>query len=358
MTSWMKTPEQEAARRARHGQRPVVVVIPYYNGSDFIERSARSVLEQTVAPAEFLVVDDGSNPKEAAKLEEISRRMGFQILRKENGGQGSARNFGVQHSSAPFICFLDQDDFYLKNHIELLIDALPDDDPHFGWVYGELFEADRDGNIVQTNIVSRHSMHPKTSIVHLIGHDMHVLPSASLISREAFEDVGGFDEQFMGYEDDDLFMRIFRRGYTNHFIEKPVTIWCIHTESTSHGIRMARSRMRYLKKLMAAFPEGSEDGRFSARDLLINRFNTLILGEGLKAAQGAPGKYSSHREEYIEIAQDYLSILNASPSLSKSHKRRIAFHSFILSHPKFSFLYEISNFSRQTRRQIRRILRY
>jgi len=357
MTSWMRTPEQEAARRARHGQRPVVVVIPFYNGSDFIERSVRSVLEQTVPPAEFLVVDDGSRPDEAAKLEAIRQRLGFRVLRKENGGQGSARNFGVQHSSAPFICFLDQDDFYLKNHIEVLIDAMPDDDPHFGWVYGELFEADGRGNIIQTNIVSRHSVHPKTSITHLIRHDMHVLPSASLISREAFEAVGGFDEQFMGYEDDDLFLRIFRRGYTNHFIPTPVTVWCIHLDSTSHGIRMARSRLRYFKKLMATFPEDSQDGRVAATHLLMQRFNTLILGEGLQAAKGRPGKYTSHRGEYLDIAHEYIAILKASPSLTRYLQLRLDLHAFILRHPKFHSIFRIAQPLRYAKRLLRRLLR-
>ncbi|WP_019994697.1 glycosyltransferase family 2 protein [Aureimonas ureilytica] len=341
MTSWTKTPAEEAARRARHGQTPVVVVIPYYNGSDFIERSARSVLEQTVPPAEFLVVDDGSTAEEAARLDAIAERMGFTVLRKANGGQGSARNHGVRHSTSPFICFLDQDDFYLKTHIETLIDAMPDDDPHFGWVYGELFEADGDGQVVRTSIVSHHSSHPKTSLADLLANDMHVLPSASLIAREAFEAVDGFDEQFMGYEDDDLFLRIFRRGYTNHFTPKPVTVWCIHTESTSYGIRMARSRWRYFQKLIGLFPDDPEKGRFFVRDLMIKRFHQPIMREARNAALDVPGKYTAHKREYLQIANDYVATLLAMPSIPASFKKKLVLRRRVLNSPHARHIFRI-----------------
>ncbi|MFT9070799.1 MAG: glycosyltransferase family A protein, partial [Acetobacter orientalis] len=110
----------------------VCVIIPYYNGSKYIERSANSVLAQTIAPNEFLVVDDGSSIEESEKLKYISEKLGFKVLRKENGGQGSARNFGVENTTSDFISFLDQDDFYLKNHIEILLSGIEKNDPHFG----------------------------------------------------------------------------------------------------------------------------------------------------------------------------------------------------------------------------------
>lgn len=252
----MKMPHQETASRIE----TVAVIIPYYNGSKYIRRSAESVLAQTVPATEFVVVDDGSSPEEAALLDEIAQSMGFRVLRKENGGQGTARNYGVAHTSSRFICFLDQDDFYLKTHIATLLDAVPLDDPHFGWVYGDLMEADGEGNIVRSDMVKQHALHPKRFINDLLANDMFVLPSASLIERTAFEAVGGFDPQFTGYEDDDLFLRIFRRGYTNYFVDKAVTVWCINSESTSYSIKMSRSRLRYVKSSARSFPMMSTRG--------------------------------------------------------------------------------------------------
>ncbi len=80
----------------------VVVIIPFYNGADFIERSVRSVFEQSVPANEVIVVNDGSRTEERAALDALAARYPFRILDKENGGQGSARNAGVRlNSTAP-----------------------------------------------------------------------------------------------------------------------------------------------------------------------------------------------------------------------------------------------------------------
>ncbi|MEH0294214.1 glycosyltransferase family A protein [Agrobacterium sp. CCNWLW71] len=309
----------------------VAVIIPFYNGSKFIRRSALSVINQTMRPNEFVVVDDGSTEEEHQNLLEIAREIGFTVLRKENGGQGSARNFGVENTKSKYICFLDQDDFFLKHHIETLVRGVSPNDLHFGWVYADLMEADGDGNISRTEMVAHHSSHPKRHITDLIGNDMFVLPSASLIGREAFEDVGGFDPQFTGYEDDDLFLRMFRRGYTNKFIDEPVTVWCINTDSTSYSIRMSRSRLKYIKKLCALFPDDKDKNRFFVRDLIHPRFTKLVIGEARRAVRCPSSKQEkkmrAHREELIAIMDEYIQVIRRSTKLKKKVYRRMLWRS-------------------------------
>src|SRR5436305_15308085 len=101
-------------------QLSVVAIIPLYNGERYIAETMDSVLTQTVKPAEIIVVDDGSSDGGAAIVEKYADR-GVQLLRKENGGQGSARNHGVAHSTADVICFLDQDDRWYPNHVQALL---------------------------------------------------------------------------------------------------------------------------------------------------------------------------------------------------------------------------------------------
>ncbi|WP_262293411.1 glycosyltransferase family 2 protein [Phyllobacterium zundukense] len=320
------------ARRMSAAKVPtVVVVIPYYNGSDTIERAVVSVLGQTVAPNEFIIVNDGSKEEEKTFLHKLAKRYEFRIIDQANGGQGSARNAGVTASTSEYVSFLDQDDFYLKTHIQTLIEGIPENDPHFGWVYGDLIEADGDGNVIRTSMVKEHSKHPKTHILDLVRYDMHVLPSASLISRVAFEDVGGFDPQFMGYEDDDLFMRIFRKNYTNSFIDRSVTVWCIHTDSTSYSIRMSRSRLKYFKKLAAAFPDDPIKMRFFMRDILVERFHWAFVAEAIKASVDRKSKFAAHRDELLDILREYASVVSASPYVSKSFKIRLRLQIKLLS---------------------------
>jgi len=181
----------------------VAVVIPYYNGAAFIERALRSVYAQSMPAAEVVVVNDGSLPQEREALYQLQPRYGFTLIDQANGGQSAARNAGVAASSAPYICFLDQDDFYLEHHIRILARAIPGDDPRLGYVYGDLWEADGQGRIIRHGMVKDSGKHPKQDLFDMLRKDMFVLPSAALIHRAAFEAVGGFDPQFTGYEDDD-----------------------------------------------------------------------------------------------------------------------------------------------------------
>lgn len=288
----------------------VVVVIPFYNGAAFIERALRSVFAQTLPAAEVIVVNDGSAPEERAALDDLAQHFSFKVIDKENGGQGSARNAGVAASTTRFICFLDQDDFYLETHIETLLNAVPSRDPRFGFVYGDLFEADAEGQTIRMGVVKEHTYdHPKRSVFQMISTDMYVLPSAALVTRQAFEAVGGFDAQFMGYEDDDFFLRIFRAGYTNYFIDQPVTVWCIHTASSAFSMRMNRSRFRYFAKLAALFPDEPLRDRFYMRDYLIPRFGKLFINDVIKRRL----RRDPDLPESLRILESYGAIMLANP---------------------------------------------
>lgn len=295
-------------------------IIPYFNGSKYIERALKSILEQTLPSAEIIVVDDGSKPEEHDFLRSIQDAYKFILLHKNNGGQGSARNFGVAQSAAEYIAFLDQDDYYLPRHNEILASQVDRDDKKFGWVYGDLWHADGDGRVVSLSILSEMScQHPKKSIKEMLRSDCFILPSASLLSREAFNDVSGFDEQFRGYEDDDLFIRLFRQGWSNKFIDKPVTAWCINKESTSYSVRMAVSRLRYFKKLMKEFPDSVFNSCYYTRDLLVPRFLNMTLSQAIIYCKN-PDK---DIETYIEVMVEFQEVINRQEGVSWNHKQEI-----------------------------------
>jgi GT2 family glycosyltransferase len=100
-----------------------------------------------------------------------------------------------------------------------------------------------------------------------------------LVSREAFETIDGFDERLSGYEDDDLFLRMFRAGYATIYVNKPLSQWRIYPSSSSYTYRMARSRMIYAAKLFENYPDQVEMNRYFARDLIAPRFMATVLGD-------------------------------------------------------------------------------
>ncbi len=95
----------------------VAVVIPAYNAEKLLPRALRSVLTQTVAPREVLVVDDGSSDGTS----DVARSFGAPVrcIRQENAGAAAARNRGIAEATAEWIAFLDADDWWEPERLAL-----------------------------------------------------------------------------------------------------------------------------------------------------------------------------------------------------------------------------------------------
>lgn len=96
------------------------VIIPTYNRPLQLIRAINSVFNQTYKLFEIIVVNDGStlNYEEAERI--IHSYSTITYIKQENSGRSVARNTGVQNANGPFVCFLDDDDYYLPNHLEVL----------------------------------------------------------------------------------------------------------------------------------------------------------------------------------------------------------------------------------------------
>lgn len=112
-------------------ERSVTVVIPFYNSSETLDRALRSVAEQTHGADEVIVVDDQSIDEQHAALREILRHdygMPLHILRQDtNSGPAAARNSGWEAARSTWIAFLDSDDSWHPQRLELQLSvATPD----------------------------------------------------------------------------------------------------------------------------------------------------------------------------------------------------------------------------------------
>jgi len=103
----------------------VSVIIPTYNRSNFIDRAINSVLNQTYPNIEIIVIDDNGNETPARKIMiekmrkyEASPNVRY-LKNNKNMGGALARNIGIQESSGQYITFLDDDDEYLPNKVEV-----------------------------------------------------------------------------------------------------------------------------------------------------------------------------------------------------------------------------------------------
>jgi len=266
-------------RPVRKASPRISAIIPVYNGRQTILEAVNSVASQTLKPIELIVIDDGSTDNSLECLNGRSLPFPVIAVRQDNGGQSNARNRGAFMAKGKYIAFLDQDDRWYPDHLKILSSAISKNTLN-GWAYSNVDEIDTKGGLVSIDFLNEFpTPHPKKRLIDMLSMDMFILPSAALILKKAFDEVSGFDERLSGYEDDDLFLRIFRKGYKNVYVDQSTTQWRIHTSSCSFTSRMTTSRRTYADKLMSEFPNDPQLVRYWVRDVIAPRFLENSLGE-------------------------------------------------------------------------------
>jgi glycosyltransferase involved in cell wall biosynthesis len=116
----------------------VSVVLPVYNRSTYVGEAIESVLAQTLPPDELIVVDDGSTDDSLAVVESFARPCLY-VIRQENAGIGAARNRGLGAATGELIAFIDSDDLWERDKLEIQVRALLERD-EVQLVFGHLVE--------------------------------------------------------------------------------------------------------------------------------------------------------------------------------------------------------------------------
>ena len=182
----------------------VSVVIPAYNAEAYLEECVRSVLTQTHAVTEVLIVDDGST--DGTKILAESFGAPVRLLQQKQGGPARARNLGVNEAVGEWIAFLDADDFWLPDKVEKQLLALAAD-PEAILCYTGLLALKLDGSRI---VVPPPALSQVDSMLSLT--NVGIPPSAVMLRRSTLLCVGGFSEVQRGCEDWDLWFRLRRLG--------------------------------------------------------------------------------------------------------------------------------------------------
>lgn len=286
-----ETSSRESERRKAAAPRErirIAAIMPIYNGRLWVEQALQSILAQTVAPDEIILIDDGSTDDSMELVRAIAAgRNNIRILTQENGGQSAARNLAISLCKSEWIALIDQDDIWYPNHLEVLIDSIHDHSGlRLGWVYSDFDDIDLDGRLVNRGYIGKTSVdNPKRDLMKVLAQGFIIQPSATLIRREAILEVGGFDERLSGYEDDDLFLRIFRADYDNTFIPHPTSQWRIHASSAGGTERAEESLRIYSQKLLETYPNDKWRGHYYRSDMIAPRFISVWLHMYIRAGR-------------------------------------------------------------------------
>jgi glycosyltransferase involved in cell wall biosynthesis len=261
----------------------VSAILPVFNGRRFLREAVESVLAQTLPPCELIVVDDGSTDGSLSELDGLAAPFPIHVLRQDNRGQSAARNLAARQATGEYLAFLDQDDRWYPQHLQALVAPLAAN-AAAGWSFSDFDEMDLAGNLVTRAFLRTAGVkHPKRTILECVEGDLMVLPSASVLRRTAFEQADGFDEMLSGYEDDDLFVRVFRLGWEHVFLRSPQVRFRIHTNGSSTSPRFMASRVRYATKLEAILPDDPRMFRYYLADAIAPRFFLTSLDDYVRA---------------------------------------------------------------------------
>jgi len=223
----------------------VSVVIPTYNRADRLPAAIRSVLDQSLPPAEIIVVDDGSTD-ETPSL--VSTFPGVRYIRQENQGVSQARNHGISVSENDWIAFLDSDDEWLPSKLERQCEALRRQ-PRFRFCHTDEIWIRRGRRVNPGNRHAKHGGHIFRQCLPLCV----ISPSSALIHRDLFESYGMFDPDLPVCEDYDLWLRICAREPVWYVDEPLLKKFGGHEDQLSHAYwGMDRFRIRSLENLIGS----------------------------------------------------------------------------------------------------------
>lgn len=200
------------------------VIMPAYNAEKFIERSIKSVLDQTYANFELIVIDDGSTDGTKAQIETFTDDRVRYVYQK-NSGVAAARNKGILESRGQYICFLDSDDEWMPGHLTLLNKLIEKYSGCGLYVTGYDIRLGNGEVIHKSQQILRSVVEEEFESDNgfdlLNKHGYFLNTNTVCCRRDVFEKVGLFAEGVKNGEDDDMWYRIF--AYYPLAISKAIT---------------------------------------------------------------------------------------------------------------------------------------
>ena len=264
----------------------VSVIIPTYNRWQMLCEGVDSVLGQTYAGYELIVVDDGSEDRTADKLRrKYAGRLS--VISQPHRGVAAARNRGVRASRGPWIAFLDSDDLWHPRKLETQVRFVAANPRVTICQTEEIWIR----NGVRVNPKNSHRK-PSGNIFRASLELCLVSPSAVMMTRDLFETAGGFDEDLPVCEDYDLWLRIGLSAPVQ-LIRQPLVI-----KRGGHPDQLSRStwgldrfRVRALEKLLATGLGGQE--RRWILEVLARKVEILARGARKRGKEGEALAYEA-----------------------------------------------------------------
>lgn len=229
----------------------VSIVLPTYNRCYCIERSIDSILRQTYADFELLVIDDASTDDTETlvkKIAETDTRVRY-FRQPQNKGVSAARNEGIRRTKGSCIAFQDSDDVWRADKLEKQMRVLKEQ-PECGLVYCMFEGRKKDGTLVHIPDDSIEKSVLQGDMYRLLLQGNVIDAPTVIVRRECLAQSGLFDEELICLEDWELFLRIAKDRKIG-YVDEPLLLSDIHEGGVSSrvgGYFQARCKMILLHR--------------------------------------------------------------------------------------------------------------
>lgn len=229
----------------------VSIIMPAYNGERYLTAAIESVLEQTYAKWELIIVDDGSTDNTARLVSEISETDNrIRYLYQANAGQANARNAGIKYSRGDLIAFLDQDDLWLKEKLALQVKAIEDSGVDVVFCDGFLFAEGDVSSEVET-FSTIHGKYSSEELFRLLFMGNRIPMLSALVRKEIFSKVGLLDEDpiYQNCDDYELWLRLAANHAQFHGLPQKLFRYRLHSNQASQDkTRMIAAQLAVVTK--------------------------------------------------------------------------------------------------------------
>ncbi|WP_250434150.1 glycosyltransferase family 2 protein [Hanstruepera flava] len=217
------------------------IVIPCYNSESTLEDTLRSVFDQDFQQWEAIIVNDGSPDNlESIALSWVKKDSRFKYFKKDNGGLGSARNYGIEKARGQFILPLDSDNKVRPDFVGASINVMYHNEK-VAVVYGDaMFFGDKN-ELWDVGFFDKYRM---------LQHNY--IDACAVIRKSVYESIGGYDENLphQGHEDWDFWLRVIKSDFTFYYLKQITFDYRVSSNSMikTFDNDMMQENINYIKK--------------------------------------------------------------------------------------------------------------
>ena len=274
---------------------PISVIIPVYNGEKTIHETIESVLSQTTTEFELIIINSASTDSTLNIISQF-KDLRIKVFSYPKANVAVNRNRGFKHACGEFISFIDADDLWTKDKLELQSSALIEN-TNAGLVYSWTNCVDERGKFLRrcSYVNWTGDVYSKLLLDDFIGSGSNVM-----IRRDAFEAVGGFNEILTNAQDTDMWIRLAAK-YDFACVPKPQILYRICSISMSSNILgLEKSNLEVIHKAY------SHSKAAQYQHLKIYSFANLYKYLSYKALDAPPGQQKTfHAARFILMCVKY-----------------------------------------------------